>query len=51
MLLYIMIKLKLNFGLSNIIRKRKYCTLEVQMLMPNNKLIQNKLNNRFNIKE
>jgi hypothetical protein len=43
--------IKLNLGLSNIIREGRYYTLEVQMLMPDNKLIQNELKNRFNIKE
>ena len=42
-----------NLGLFNIVRKRegRYYTLEVQMLMPDNKLIQNELKNRFDIKE
>jgi len=42
-----------NLGLFNIVRKRegRYYTLEVQMLMPDNKLIHNELKNRFDIKE
>jgi cell division control protein 6 len=42
-----------NLGLFNIVRKRegRYYTLEVQMLMPDTKLIQNELKNRFSIKE
>ncbi len=42
-----------NLGLFNIVRKRdgRYYTLEVQMLMPDNKLIQSELKNRFDIKE
>lgn len=42
-----------SLGLFNIVRKREgwYYTLEVQMLMPDNRLIQSELKNRFNIKE
>ena len=42
-----------NLGLFNIVRKRegRYYTLEVQMLMPDNKLIQSELTNRFDINE
>lgn len=42
-----------NLGLFNIVRKRegRYYTLEVQILMPDNKLIQSELKNRFDIKE
>ncbi len=42
-----------NLGLFNIVRKRegRYYTFEVQMLMPDNKLIQNELKNRFGINE
>ncbi len=43
----------INLRLFNIVRKRegRYYTLEVQMLMPDNKLIHNELKNRFDIKE
>ena len=41
-----------NLGLINLVRKRsRYHTIEVQMLMPDNKLIYNELKNRFDIKE
>ena len=42
-----------NLGLFDIVRKRegRYYTLEVQMLMPYTKLIQNELKKRFSIKK
>ena len=41
-----------NLRLINLVRKRsRYYTIEVQMLMPDNKLIHNELKNRFDIKE
>jgi len=42
----------MTLSINNLVRKRegRYYTLEVQMLMPDNKLIQNELKNRFDIK-
>ena len=42
-----------NLGLFDLVKKRegRYYTLEVQMLMPDNKLIYNELKNRFNLTE
>jgi hypothetical protein len=44
--------LAMTLSINNLVRKRegRYYTLEVQMLMPDNKLIQNELKNRFDIK-